>query len=532
MGYSGVLLGIRLFPNVMLKAARVSLIFRLLEKCGEIIKAVPSVIELEEERFGSLFQLVVVTRSSPEELRELILSVSEIKDSVDVLTMLVSKDQIQTLDHEGKIIDLPLAAPSPAVAEPEEDPLPENTTVYTRSTHTVKAPAQLRVDPARLEQLLYLVDELVLCRAQLSQNYRHQHYAQMQTPLHTLEGIASALHSLSIQLQMVPIEQVFNRFPRMIRDLGKSLGKYIELQLEGRDLEMDRTLVEDLSNALVHMLRNAADHGLEPPDERLAQGKPTRGLIVLSARYERDMLCIDVRDDGRGVDTDKLRRKALERGLITREQAAAMSPEEALKLVFMPGLSTQDTATDISGRGVGMDAVRTQIENLGGTIAIHSRRGSGTHYALRIQSGINLLTALLVGVQGDFFAIDIAQIRQVSELSRSETNAIQQGQTHLLFEEEPLPLLILSEALDPGHKIPGEQADFWLIVVAVEGQKIGLLVDELLGREEIITKPLQKKMQSSERGLFSGATVLENGEVALLLDLSQLLHKTQWSHSF
>lgn len=540
-GYGAVLLGIRLFPNVVLKAARATLVFRTLEKYGDIIKSVPSVIELEEERFGNFFEVILLTQASPETLREAILSVGEVKDSLDVMTMSVNDEIVSALSPEGHATPMPLkvAAPPPVTALeplPALVELPEFVEVPPKlPPPTVRFPGSrasplVRVDAGKLEQLLHLVDELVMCRAELMYAAKNNQNQEMEHPLHALGTVATALHSLSIQLQMVSVEQVFNRFPRMIRDLSKSLGKEIDLVMEGRELEMDRTLIDELGNALMHMIRNAADHGLEPPDERVRKGKPARGLIELNATYEREVFRIDIRDDGRGIDTSKLRYKAVERGILSEQSALQMSEEQALRLVFAPGLSTQDTATDISGRGVGMDAVRTQIETLGGDIQIQSTRGNGTVYTILIPSQMTMLNALLISVGGQFYALSLEHIDKISELFASEI-LLKNNAEYCLYDGEQIPVIALSEHVYSRETAPSPlplaDPGQWLVIVKSHQQRLGLLVDEVIGQEELLLKPVNPQSMLPGRDLFLGATVLDNGQVALLLDLPLLLQRVQ-----
>ena len=534
-GYGAVLLGIRLFPNVVLKAARATLVFRTLEKYGDIIKSVPPVIELEEERFGNFFEVILLTQASPETLREAILSVGEVKDSLDVMTMSVNDEIVSALSPDGSATPMPVQAPRSELAQvleplPELSELPPKLPPPTLRFPGSRASPLVRVDAGKLEQLLHLVDELVMCRAELMYAAKANLSLELEHPLHALGTVATALHSLSIQLQMVSVEQVFNRFPRMIRDLSKSLGKEIDLVMEGRELEMDRTLIDELGNALMHMIRNAADHGLEPPEERLRRGKPSRGLIELNATYEREVFRIDIRDDGRGIDTTKLRYKAVERGIVSEQSALQMSEDQALRLVFAPGLSTQDTATDISGRGVGMDAVRTQIETLGGDIQIQSTRGQGTLYTILIPSQMTMLNALLISVGGQFYALSLEHIEKISELFASEI-LLKNNAEYCLYAGEHVPVISLSEHVYTRETVhtplsinkPGQ----WLVVVKNHQQRLGLLVDEVVGQEELLLKPVNPQSMLPGRDLFLGATVLDNGQVALLLDLPLLLQRVQ-----
>lgn len=530
MGYQVVLLGIRLFPNVVLKAARVTLIFRAIEKYGEIIKSVPSVLELEEERFGNFFELVLITQTPPEKIRQAICSIPETKNSLEVLVMSMDEHMAHMFSTDNPSAPShppPPAAPLSSAPVPVASAVPTpilnstHSNTYSMQSTTPRISPLVRVDAVKLEKLLHLLDELVLCRVELTHALRNNLSEQIEQKLANLTTVSSALHALSIQLQMVSVEQIFNRFPRMVRDLAKSLGKDIELQMEGRELELDRTLIDELSNALMHMIRNAADHGLETPEERLRAGKPAKGIISLQASYERNVLRVEVRDDGRGIDTDKLRVKAVERGIISEHSALQMSHEQALRLVFAPGLSTQDTATDISGRGVGMDAVRTQIESLGGEIRIHSQRGEGTTYTILIPSQMLMLNTLLVAVQGDYYALALDQVKKVTEITSAEIYH-EADKCFLIAEQESLPLFSLEAFVHKKHRAMAEPNNHWLVIVERPVGRLGLLVDDLLGEEELILKPLHLQDNGNGRELYSGATVLKNGEVALLVDLDVL----------
>jgi two-component system, chemotaxis family, sensor kinase CheA len=538
LGYGAILIGIRLFSNVVLKAARATLVFRSLEKHGDIIKSIPSVIELEEERFGDFFQVILITQSDTETIRNSILSIGEVKDSLEVMTLAIDESKILHLaSQDESVAALPQTHPFPAV--PKLQTKAQNNDIEGLSAKIPppmlrfpgsRASPLVRVDAGKLEQLLRLVDELVMCRAELMYVTQDSQNQEIEQSLHSLGTVSTALHSLSIQLQMVSVEQVFNRFPRMIRDLSKSLGKEIDLVMEGHELEMDRTLIDELGNALMHMIRNAADHGLEQPDERTLNNKPTRGLIELHAAYESEVFRIDVRDDGRGIDTSKLRYKAVERGIVSEQSALQMTEEQALRLVFAPGLSTQDTATDISGRGVGMDAVRTQIESLGGDIQIQSVRGKGTCYTIMIPSQMKMLTALLVGISGQFYALSIEYIEKVTEIYFSEI-IMKDNSEFCQFADQEIPVIALSDHvyahdLEKTH-VTANRAGKWLVIVKAQQQYLGLLVDEIIGQEQLLLKPVRQQGQTTGRDLFLGATVLGNDEVALLIDLPLLLNRVQ-----
>lgn len=549
-GMNTVVLGIHLFSGVLLKATRVTVILRALEKLGEIVKTMPSITDLEEERFGNFFQVVLITQESREKVVDTLLSIAEVKDSVDVASVLVNdKAEVFATDERGQVLEniapapvkpaRPAAPPPPPPEErpskaiheipPARDKLPE-APVKLHTPHKAPAPSQankasqiVRVDSDKLDLLMTLVGELVINRANLNQQANVYKLPELSQAIAHLNTITAELQSVSMKLRMVPVAQTFDRFPRMVRDVAKSLGKEIEFVLEGAETELDRTLIDDIGNPLVHMIRNAADHGLETPDEREQAGKDRKGRLWLTARYDGNNVLIRVKDDGRGIDVSKLKKKAVEKNLISAEQAIKMDDQTALQLIFRPGLSTSEQINDISGRGVGMDAVKSQIENIGGRIELESVKGKGTQVTIKLPLTLAILKSLLTKVGNEYYAIPLLAVEEVTEVMHSDIQSIQNYQMSLI-RGETVPVLSLAErlyVLEHSCKSARGLLASPMVIVRVAEKKYGLVVDELIGQEDIVIKPLSRTCNQSE--YISGAATLGNGEIALIVNTEALV---------
>lgn len=318
---------------------------------------------------------------------------------------------------------------------------------------------------------------------------------------------------------MQPIKKVFGRFPRLVRDIARNMGKEIELELHGEETDLDKTLVEELADPLVHLVRNAVDHGIEKPEQRIAAGKPAQGRVVLSAQQEGDHILITIADDGRGMDPEQLKRKAIEKGVLDEDGASRLDERQAFNLIFAPGFSTKEVISDISGRGVGMDVVKTHITRLNGAIDIHSKLGQGTTFLIRLPLTLAIIPTLMIGLGGQTFALPLSLVREIFHLDMAQTRVVN-GQQVALVREEVLPLGYLGQWLHLGH---GSQRDgkSYVVVAVIGEQRVGLVVDELYGQEEVVIKSVGSLLQSI-RG-FAGATITGNGRVVLILDIPNLL---------
>lgn len=505
--------------SCLLKAARAFLVFKGLENKGEIIKSVPSVQDIEDERFEFDFSMFIISEKSLEEIKKAIENVSEIEEAV--IEEFEIPEEVQDTAPKAEALEKADADSGKSEkAEKKEEkkaPAKSGKPVVNRS---------VRVDIEKLDDLMNLVSELIIAKNGLvsvtgvastqDQTFNEQ--------IEYLERITTNLHESVMKVRMVPIESVVNRFPRMIRDLSKKLNKEMDLIMTGEDTELDRTVIDEIGDPLMHMLRNAADHGLEATIDRLKIGKPKVGTIRLDAYQDGNNVTIEVSDDGAGVDVEKIKRKAVEKGAITEEQAEYMSEKEAIDLLFQPAFSTAEKLSDVSGRGVGLDVVKNKIEGLGGDVEVVTKLGEGTTFIVRLPLTLAIIQALMVDVSGEKYALPLNSIVTVEEILPEDIKYVHTKEV-INLRGSVIPIVRLNEVLDiePVEKESDELDDDGLIVVIVKkgDRQAGLVIDKLLGQQEIVIKPLGKYIRVPK--LISGATILGNGEVALIIDSNTLV---------
>ena len=412
---------------------------------------------------------------------------------------------------------VPAAASAPRPAAPATEQ-----TDPTKAQRAAAAPAgetSVRVDTQRLDEIMNLVGELVLVRNRLSMLRVRTGDEEIGKAIASLALVTSDLQAAVMKTRMQPVKKVFSRFPRVVRDLARNLGKEIELETFGEETDLDKNLVEALADPLVHLIRNAVDHGIEMPDVREAAGKPRRGTVVLGAAQEGDHISLLIQDDGRGMDPEKLRAKAIEKGLLDPGQAERLSTRECFDLIFMAGFSTKEEISDVSGRGVGMDVVKTRIAQLNGTVEIDSKLGVGTKLNVKLPLTLAILPALMVILDGRRFAIPLASVSEILDLDLTRTHFVD-DQEAIMVRNHALPLYYASRWLHP-YRLTEPKSDAHVVVVHVAQRKIGLVVDDLVGQEEVVIKPLGKGLHGVP-GL-AGATITGDGGIALIIDIPALL---------
>lgn len=493
-GYHAYSVLITLRKNTVLKSVRVFTIFQALEKVSTIMQSKPSALDLEEERFGVQFGLIILTLESAQEIQALLEGIPEV-ENVEIFPVQLEKPAFQR--KEGP------AAPSEI--RPAAGPFKHRETL-------------VRVETERLDKLINLVGELVISRAQvLALISEQQDNSLHKNALAQLDRVTTELQYAAMSLRMVPIKQVFDRFPRMVRDLARASHKEIRLEISGEETELDRTIVNQIGDPLVHLIRNSVDHGLETTAERVAQGKPAQGTIRLEARHEGSHILLEISDDGQGLNLHLIRRKAIERGLL-EPKTLEISLQEGIDLLFHPGFSTTDAVTGLSGRGVGLDAVKSTVESLSGTIELQSVQGQSLTTVIKLPLTLAIIKALLVVVDGETMALPIQAVRENIQIERQEIKTVQR-QKVIVLRDEVLPLYDLAQSL--GYKPLRPQETLAVIIVEVRGQKVGFVVEDLIGQQEIVIKSLSGILENI-RGI-AGATVLGNGKVALILDNSTLI---------
>ena len=379
--------------------------------------------------------------------------------------------------------------------------------------------ASVRVDTQRLDEIMNLVGELVLVRNRMSMLRSRTADDELGKAIGALALVTADLQTAVMKTRMQPIKKVFSRFPRVVRDLARSLGKEIELETFGEETDLDKNLVEALADPLVHLVRNAVDHGIEFPDVRESSGKPRKGTVVLGAAQEGDHISLLIQDDGRGMDPEKLRQKAVEKGLVDPALAERMSDREAYNLIFLAGLSTKEEISDVSGRGVGMDVVKTRIAQLNGTIEIDSQLGRGTKLHVKLPLTLAILPALMVILDGRRFAIPLASVSEILDLDLTRTHFVD-DQEVIMVRSHALPLYYVERWLHP-NRLTEPKTDAHVVVVHVAQRRVGLVVDGLVGQEEVVIKPLGHGLQGVP-GL-AGATITGDGGIALIIDIPELL---------
>ena len=402
----------------------------------------------------------------------------------------------------------PAPAPKPAAAAPAEKPASE-------------AETTVRVDTARLDEIMNMVGELVLVRNRLVRLGLNSGDEAMAKAVSNLDVVTADLQSSVMKTRMQPIKKVFGRFPRQVRDLARNLKKEINLELIGEETDLDKNLVEALADPLVHLVRNAVDHGIEGPDEREAAGKSRSGKVVLSAEQEGDHILLSISDDGKGMDPDVLRAKAVEKGLLDKDAADRLSESDCYNLIFAPGFSTKTEISDVSGRGVGMDVVKTKISQLNGIINIYSTKGQGSKIVIKVPLTLAIMPTLMVMLGNQAFAFPLVNVNEIFHLDLSNTNVVD-GQEVVIVRDKALPLFYLKRWLVPGaqHDEPGEGH---VVILSVGTQRIGFVVDQLVGQEEVVIKPLGKMLQGTPG--MAGATITGDGRIALILDVPSMLKR-------
>ncbi|MBR3833275.1 MAG: chemotaxis protein CheA [Lachnospiraceae bacterium] len=500
----------------LLKAARAFLVFKGLEGKGEIIKSVPSVQDIEDERFDFDFSMFILSEKPIEEIKKIIENVSEIEEAV--IEHFEIPDEVQ---ETAPVTSNESKAEEKVVVEKKEEK--KASTTSSKSSKPV-VNRSVRVDIEKLDDLMNLVSELIIAKNGLV-SVTGDARVQVQTfneQIEYLERVTTNLHESVMKVRMVPIESVVNRFPRMIRDLSKKLNKDMELIMTGEDTELDRTVIDEIGDPLMHMLRNAADHGLESTIDRLKIGKPKVGTIRLDAYQDGNNVTIEVSDDGAGVDVEKIKRKAIEKGTITEEQAEYMTEKEAVDLLFAPAFSTAEKISDVSGRGVGLDVVKNKIEGLGGDVEVVTKLGEGTKFIVRLPLTLAIIQALMVNISDEMYALPLNSVVTIEEIVPEDIKYVQTKEV-INLRGTVIPLVRLNEVLDIESMERDDNDDEGLIVVIVKkgDRQAGLVIDKLLGQQEIVIKPLGKYIRVPK--MISGATILGNGEVALIIDSNTLV---------
>lgn len=506
--------------SCILKAARAFLVFKALEDLGEIIVSNPSAQDIEDEKFDFEFSIIMIADCDVKKAIDAASYVSEIHEVVGSIMTPPTYEETEEVKEEVKEETVATQTVQEAPAAKKEAKAPATTAVAEKKGKPV-VNRTVRVDIEKLDVLMNLVSELIIAKNSLvsATNAEGAVNVGVNEHIEYLESVTTNLHESVMKVRMVPIESVVNKFPRMIRDLQKKLGKKMELYMSGEETELDRTVVDEIGDPLMHLLRNSADHGLESAAVRKERGKPEVGSIFLNAYQEGNNVVIEVRDDGNGIDVDAVRAKAIERGTITEEQAESMSEKEIINLLFLPSFSTAKQVSDVSGRGVGLDVVRSKIESLSGEVEVKSKLGVGSTWIIRLPLTLAIIQALMVVVGGEKYAISLGSIQTIEDISPADIKFVQSKEV-ITLRGNVIPLVRLNKVL--GIESTKKEDENLIAVIVKKGDKqAGLIIDELMGQQEIVIKSLGKYINKSKE--ISGATILGDGEVALILDTNALL---------
>lgn len=513
-------LTVKVQESCILKAARAFLVFKALEDLGEVIIANPPVQDIEDEKFELDFSLIFVTESSLDTVIKAVKGVSEIESALGAAI------DADGFEGAGEAKDALTTVSQPAAeiqaAEKQSSAAPAATKNNEKKNQVSKPVVNrtVRVDIEKLDVLMNLVSELIIAKNSLvsASSTERGSNAGFNEHIEYLESVTTNLHESVMKVRMVPIESVVNKFPRMIRDLSKKLNKKMELYMSGEETELDRTVVDEIGDPLMHLLRNAADHGLEPAEVRKASGKPEVGSIFLDAYQDGNNVVIEVKDDGAGINVDAVKEKAISKGVITADQGDNMTDQEIINLLFHAGFSTAKVVSDISGRGVGLDVVKSKIEALSGEVEVKSKLGVGSTWTIRLPLTLAIIQALMVDVGGEKYAISLGSIQTIEDIAPSDIKTVQNKEV-IHLRGIVIPIIRLNGVLDIESRKNPE--DNMTVVIVKKGDRLaGLVVDELVGQQEIVIKSLGRYITKCK--IISGATILGDGEVALILDTNAL----------
>ncbi|WP_010301462.1 chemotaxis protein CheA [Kurthia senegalensis] len=512
-GFETYEITVTLRDDCLLKAARVYMVFEALEKAGDVIKSSPAVEQLEAEQFDTNFSVAFVTKGDISEVESALNKVSEVEHiAIKKLeaTYLAVTEEVE----EAEVV----AAKVPAAISSEkavEDKPKQSTAKTTHATSKT-----IRVNIERLDILMNLFEELVIDRGRLQSIAAELNHTELNESVERMSRVSSDLQNIILNMRMVPVETVFNRFPKMVRQLSRDLHKKIHLEIVGAETELDRTVIDEIGDPLVHLIRNSLDHGIESPEVRLAAGKPEEGRVELRAYHSGNHVFIEIEDDGAGINKERVLSKAIEKGIVTPENAEKLTDNQVNELILASGFSTAEVLSDISGRGVGLDVVKSTIESLGGNITIESEEGKGSLFSVQLPLTLSIISVMLVEVEQEVYAIPLSSIIETSIIRKADImNA--HNQKVIDFRGKVVPLVFLEEIFEVPRSEKVED-EFHSIVIVRKGDKMaGLVVDSFIGQQEIVLKSLGNYLTNVFS--ISGATILGNGQVALIIDCNALI---------
>lgn len=520
-GYNAYKIVVRLSEACLLRAARAYMVFDAYERIGEIIKSEPRVEDLEEEKFDREFMLILLTESDVETVRNTGLNISEVAD-VSITQVNVNSSE-KAVEQAAQQVAAAVAAPI-AVAEHEhhETASPSARSAQSQDNKKMQLGKSVRVDIDRLDVLINLFSELVIDRTRLESIANELGNQDLIETVEHMSRISTDLQSIVMTIRMVPVETVFNRFPRMVRDLARDLNKKVEFIIRGQETELDRTVIDEIGDPLVHLLRNSIDHGLELPEVRKQKGKDATGRVELVAFHSGNHVFIEISDDGNGIDREKILKKAIEKGVIDAATGDSLPDAQVYDLLFHSGFSTADKISDVSGRGVGLDVVKTKIETLGGRVLVQSTLGKGTKFSIQLPLTLSIIDAMLVQIADEKYAIPLTSIIETAIIRKSDIKRVHK-QAVMDFRGRVVPILYLEDVFNiPRSEALGLEEEN--VVIVRKGDKMAaLVVDSFIGQQQVVLKSLGKYLTGSVFAI-SGSTILGDGQVALIMDCNALIH--------
>ena len=505
-------ISVSLREDCLLKAARVYMVFEVLGKMGEVIKSLPTVDQLEEEQFDHSFVIGVVSKEDASDIEKNIRKVSEVEE---VTILELTSDHLQ---KQNQIEEIVSEQPVEAVEEKGQGEVQPSKPASSGKPST-PASKTIRVNIERLDVLMNLFEELVIDRGRLEQISKDLNNPELNETVERMTRISGDLQNIILNMRMVPVETVFNRFPRMVRQLARDLNKKIELEIIGAETELDRTVIDEIGDPLVHLIRNALDHGIETPEVRLKNGKPEQGTVKLKAYHSGNHVFIELEDDGAGINKERVLEKAIQKGIVSEEAAQTLSDRQIYELILASGFSTAEQISDISGRGVGLDVVKATIESLGGSITIDSTVGHGSLFSIQLPLTLSIISVMLVEIEQEKYAIPLSSIIETAIVKKEEIMNTH-NQRVIDFRGKVVPLLFLEDVFEvPKDKVNEE---LYSVVIVRKGEKMaGLVVDSFIGQQEIVLKSLGNYL--NDVFAISGATILGDGQVALIVDCNSLI---------
>lgn len=494
-GYKAYNIHISLDNKCIMKSARAFTIFNLLEKLGDIIDSTPSAEDIEDEKFDYDFYVNIISLTDKKLIEEKINTLSEIKNiDINEIITNMKTDEIKTNNANTQKL-----------------------TNNKKLNNLSKLNKSVRVDIGRLDNLMNLVSELIIIKTRLEGIQSTEKNPDTISTIEYLERITTNLHDAVMKVRMVPVERVFNRFPRMVRDLSRELNKKISLNMYGKDTEVDRTVIDEIGDPLVHLIRNSIDHGIEEPNIRISKGKNEIGNIDLKAYHEGNNVIIEVSDDGDGIDFEKVKSKAIANGLLSKEDLSQITKEKLINILFEAGFSTSETVTDISGRGVGLDVVKNKVESLNGSISVKSEKNVGTKFIIKLPLTLAIIQALLIKIDNENYAFPLNSISEIIN-EKSENIHEVQGKEVIQYRGKVIPLIRINRLFDISEA--KTKSDLLCVVIKKGDNLAACIVDELIGQQEIVIKPLGKYLRNVK--VIAGATILGDGQVALIIDSNNL----------